>query len=59
MAYSLDNNVTTIVFTLTSVFVSISFVLSKTIDYYEQRAQVMYSLKKEHLKRNSLNSKIS
>ena len=38
--------VTTIVFTLTSVFVSISILLSKTIDYYEQRAQVIVFFKK-------------
>ena len=38
--------VTTIVFTLASVFVSISILLSKTIDYYEQRAQVIVFFKK-------------
>jgi len=38
--------VATIVFTLTSVFVCISILLSKTIDYYEQRAQVIVFFKK-------------
>ena len=38
--------VATIVFTLTSVFLCISILLSKTIDYYEQRAQVIVFFKK-------------
>ncbi len=38
--------VATIVFTLTSVFICISILLSKTIDYYEQRAQVIVFFKK-------------
>ena len=38
--------VATIVFTLTSVFVCISILLSKTIDYYEQSAQVIVFFKK-------------
>lgn len=38
--------VSAIVFTLTSVFVSISILISKTVDYYEQRAQVIVFFKK-------------
>lgn len=38
--------VSAIVFTLTSVFISASLILSKTVDYYEQRAQVIVFFKK-------------
>ena len=38
--------VTAIVFTLTSVFISLSILTKKTVDYYEQRAQVIVFFKK-------------
>jgi len=38
--------VSAIVFTLTSVFISASILISKTVDYYEQRAQVIVFFKK-------------
>ncbi len=38
--------VSAIVFTLTSVFLSVSILISKTVDYYEQRAQVIVFFKK-------------
>ncbi len=39
--------VCSIVFTLTSVFISASILMRKTVDYYEQRAQVIVFFKKE------------
>ena len=38
--------VSAIVFTLTSVFISASILISRTVDYYEQRAQVIVFFKK-------------
>lgn len=38
--------VSAIVFTLTSIFISTSIIISKTVDYYEQRAQVIVFFKK-------------
>ncbi len=38
--------VAAIVFTLTSIFISTSIIISKTVDYYEQRAQVIVFFKK-------------
>lgn len=38
--------VSAIVFTLTSVIISASLILSKTVDYYEQKAQVIVFFKK-------------
>lgn len=38
--------VSAIVFTLTSVFISLSVLLTKTVQYYEQRAQVIVFFKK-------------
>ncbi len=38
--------VSAIVFTLTSVFISVSILMTKTVNYYEQRAQVIVFFKK-------------
>ena len=38
--------VSTIVFTLSSVFISASILMNKTADYYEQKAQVIVFFKK-------------